>query len=131
MNQEKDLQFYKNQMLEQLTLNIQKTGEGFWAKVKELPHCYTQAKDFFELIGMVNDAVHTYLEIPDKFRKEVGFYLPKEICEALDEAKRKEWENTLREIKGLSEKSNFMEGKENTPNVFKLIPDGIWTDQNW
>lgn len=112
MNKEKGLRFYKNQMPDTLTLNIQKTEDGFWAKVKELPHCYTQAKDFFELIGMVNDAVYTYLEVPEKFKKMVGFYLPKEICEAIDEAKRKEWENTLREIKGLSEKSNLMEGKE-------------------
>ena len=112
MNKEKDLQFYKNQMPNQLTLNIQKTEDGFWAKVKELPNCYTQAKDFFELMIMVNDAIYTYLEVPGKFRKTVGFYLPKEICEALDEAKRKEWGKTLREIKGLSEKSNLMEGKE-------------------
>ena len=111
MKQEKDLQFYKKQMPKQVTLNIQKTDEGFWAKVKELPHCYTQANDFFELIEMVNDAIYTYLEVPDKFRKKVGFYLPKEICEVIGEAKRKEWEKTLREMKELSQKSNLQEGQ--------------------
>ncbi len=59
-----------------IVLEVHKDADGFWAKVKELPNCYTQAKDFFELIKMVNDAICTYLEIPKKFRKKVGFYLP-------------------------------------------------------
>jgi predicted RNase H-like HicB family nuclease len=111
MKQENDLQFYRKQMPDMLNLNIQKTDEGFWAKVKELPHCYTQARDFFELIRMVNDAVYTYLEIPDNFKKKVGFYLPKEICEVIDEVERKEWEKTLQEMKELSEKSNLKTGQ--------------------
>ena len=105
MKQEKDLQFYKGLMPDQLTMEIHRTDEGFWAKVKELPNCYTQANDFSGLIEMVNDAIYTYLEIPDKFRKEVGFYLPKEIC---DELRKKEWERMFRE---LSIKSNLKEGK--------------------
>ena len=104
MKQEKDLQFYKELLPNQLTLDIHKTDECFWAKVKELPHCYTQAKDFFELIEMVNDAIYTYLEIPDTFRKIVGFYLPKEIGE---EIKKREWESMFKE---LSEKSNLGKG---------------------
>ncbi len=104
MKQEKDLQFYKELMPNRLTLEIQKSEDGFWAKVKELPHCYTQARDFFELIEMVNDAVYTYLEIPDTFRKMVGFYVPKELS---DEIRKREWENMFKE---LSEKSNLREG---------------------
>ncbi len=105
MSKQKDLQFYKNQMPRQLTLEIHKTDEGFWAKVKELPHCYTQANDFPGLIEMVNDSIYTYLEIPNKFRKVVGFYLPKEIC---DEIRKKEWENMFKE---LSKKNNLIKGK--------------------
>ena len=105
MKQVKDLQFYKKLMPSQLTLEIHKSDDGFWAKVKELPHCYTQAKDFPGLIEMVNDAIYTYLEIPDKFRKAVGFYVPKEICE---EIRKSEWENMFRE---LSKKNNLIEGK--------------------
>lgn len=104
MKKEKNLQFYKKLMPERLTLEIHKTNEGLWAKVKELPHCYTQANDFLGLIDMTNDAIYTYLEIPDKFRKGVGFYLPKEIC---DEIKRREWENMFKE---LSKKNNLREG---------------------
>jgi len=109
MKTKKDLQFYKKLMPDKLTLSIQRTEEGFWAKVKELPHCYTQANDFFELIKMINDAIYTYLEIPDKFRKIVGFYLPKEMC---DEIKRRKWEAVLREMKELSEKNKLGVGKE-------------------
>lgn len=105
MKQKKDLQFYKGLMPNQLTLDIHKTEEGFWAKIKELPHCYTQAKDFFELIEMVNDSIYTYLDIPDKFRKLVGFYLPKEVC---NEIKKREWEGMLKE---LSKNSNLIKGK--------------------
>lgn len=112
MKREKNLQFYKQLMPEQLTVEIHKTEKGLWAKVKELPHCYTQGKSFFELIQMLNDAIYTYLEIPNKFRKDAGFYLPKQICDIIDEAKRKQWENTLKEMKELSEKSKLEEGKE-------------------
>jgi predicted RNase H-like HicB family nuclease len=104
MKKEKSLQFYKKLMPEQLTLEIHKTDEGLWAKVKELPHCYTQGKTLFELVEMVNDAIYTYLDIPRKFRKKAGYYLPKEIC---DEIKRKEWEGTLRQMKKLYEKKSL------------------------
>lgn len=105
MSKIKNLQFYKELMPSHLTMEIHRTDEGFWAKIKELPHCYTQANNFFGLIEMVNDAIYTYLEIPDKFRKEAGFYLPEEIC---DELRKKEWEKMF---KGLSERSNLKEGK--------------------
>jgi len=105
MEQKKDLQFYKELMPEKVTLDIHKTEEGFWAKVKELPHCYTQAKDFIELIEMVNDSIYTYLDVPEKFRKMAGFYLPKEMC---DEIQKREWESMFRK---LSKNNNLIEGK--------------------
>lgn len=74
MKKVKRLQFYKDLMPDHVTMEIHKTNEGFWAKIKELPHCYTQANDFSGLIEMINDAIYTYLEIPSKFRKEVGLY---------------------------------------------------------
>ena len=92
-------------MPNQLTMEIHKSEDGFWAKVKELPHCYTQANDFSGLMEMINDAIYAYLGIPDKFRKEVGFYLPKEIC---NELRKKEWERVFKEI---SEKNNLREGR--------------------
>lgn len=74
MKKRKSLQYYKNLLPATLTVEIHRTREGFlWAKIKELPHCYTQAESFLELIDMVNDAVYTYLEIPRGFRKKVGY----------------------------------------------------------
>lgn len=95
MKKEKNLQFYKKLLPERLTLEINKTEEGFWAEVKELPHCYTQGNTFLELIEMINDSIYTYLEVPQKFRKKVGYYLPKELS---DEIKRKEWENLIKNM---------------------------------
>ena len=76
MKQVKNIQFYKKLLPEKLTLEVNKTQEGFWAKVKELPHCYTQGNTFLELVEMINDSIYTYLEIPQRFRKKVGYYLP-------------------------------------------------------
>ena len=103
MRKRKSLQYYKGLLPNTLTVEINRVKEGvFWAKVKELPHCYTQAKDFAELVDMINDAVYTYLEIPKRFRGKVGYYLPKKILQALqelrEEIKRKQWERVIREI---------------------------------
>lgn len=49
---------------------------GFWAKVLELPGCNTQGDDFIDLIAMINDAVFTWFNIPQKMRKALGYYVP-------------------------------------------------------
>ncbi len=98
----KTLQSYKKLLPKKITVEIHKTKRGeFWARVKELPHCYTQARTPVELVKMVNDAVYTYLEIPNKVRDKLGFYLPEIIIKAFqkiekEEAMRKRWELTLR-----------------------------------
>ena len=53
------LQHYKGLLPRQITVITTKTADGFVAEIKELPHCYTQASNLFELIEMVNDAVFT------------------------------------------------------------------------
>ena len=103
MSKEKNLQFYKKLLPKRLTVEINKTKEdNLWAKVKELPHCYTQAKNFLELIEMINDAVYTYLEIPNKYKKKVGYYFPKKLEKVLqelrNEIKRKQWERFIKEV---------------------------------
>lgn len=99
----KSLQYYKDLLPEKLTVEIHRTREGdFWAKIKELPHCYTQARDFLELIEMINDAAYTYLEIPSRLRKKLGYYLPKKFLQALqklsEEIKRRQWEYIIKEM---------------------------------
>lgn len=66
-----------------LEVEIHRAEEGgFWAKVKGLPGCNTQGNDFFDLIDMINDAVLTYFEVPLKFRKFLGQYIPEIPYEA-------------------------------------------------
>ena len=109
------LRLYKAILPPRVTVEIHKTtGGGVWAKVKELPGCYTQASSFFELIEMVNDAIYTYLDIPTKFIAELGYYMPHEVLKKLsDEAKRQHWQAVVRDIVS---KESFKKGLE----VFQL-----------
>lgn len=96
MKKYKSANYYKKLFPKTLSVKINKTDDGgLWVKIKELPHCYTQAKDFPELIEMLNDAIYAHLEIPKKFAGKLGYYLPKEVS---SEIKRQHWQNIVREI---------------------------------
>jgi len=98
-----------------LEVEIHRAEEGgFWARVKGLPGCNTQGEDFFDLIEMINDAVLTYFEVPDKFRKFVGHYVPeiypkagKDIEESIRYAKIEEVVNKIIKNKRVLEFSNI------------------------
>jgi len=62
--------------------------KGFWARIKNLPGCYTQAEDFIELVYMINDAVFTYFDIPPKYRNRLGRYIPAKAKELIEERNR-------------------------------------------
>ncbi|MBU3964549.1 hypothetical protein KJ562_02420 [Patescibacteria group bacterium] len=83
----KTLQLYKKLLPQKIAVLVHKEGNGFWAEIKGrgLENCHTQAENFNELIKMVNDAIFDYLEIPLKVRKDLGFYLPCSIINALKE----------------------------------------------
>ncbi len=96
MKKVKNANYYRKLFPKKLSVQINKTDDGgFWVKIKELPHCYTQAKDFPELIEMLNDAIYTYLGIPKKFVGKLGYYLPKEVA---SEIKRQQWQKMLKEL---------------------------------
>mgnify|MGYP001568014801 FL=1 len=60
-----------------LTVIVRKTDEGFYAKVKELPNCYTQAATVAALVEMINDAIFTHFDVPENYRGRLGLmYLP-------------------------------------------------------
>lgn len=69
--------------------------EGFWAKVLDLPGCATQASSFPELIEMVNDAVLTYFEVPEKFRDHLGIYIPEGIKQELE---RRQFQGKIEDV---------------------------------
>ncbi|MDP3764481.1 MAG: hypothetical protein Q8Q95_02565, partial [bacterium] len=63
-----------------VVVNVENTDEGLWAKIStpdgKLSNCYTQATNATELVVMINDAIFTHFEVPEKFRKNLGFYVP-------------------------------------------------------
>ena len=60
-----------------LSVDIYRAEEGgFWAKVKSLPGCNTQGEDFIDLVDMINDAIFTYFDVPQKMRSALGHYVP-------------------------------------------------------
>jgi len=78
-----------------LSVEIYRAQEGgFWAKVRGLPGCNTQGDDFIDLIAMINDAVFTYFDVPQKMRSALGYYVPQ-----LPEEMRKKIEADARHTK--------------------------------
>ncbi|MCR4311186.1 MAG: hypothetical protein NUV54_01275 [Candidatus Taylorbacteria bacterium] len=69
---------YKRLLPARITVKIEKNKDeqGFWAQVLGLPHVYTQASSLNELAGMITDAIQTHFEIPEKYRKSLGYYIP-------------------------------------------------------
>lgn len=63
-----------------VVVNVKNTDDGLWAKVftpdGRLSNCYTQATNATELIVMINDAIFTHFEVPEKLRRDLGFYVP-------------------------------------------------------
>lgn len=75
-NMKNEAQYYAKLLPQRISVRIEKDENGLWAKVLELPHCYTQASSGSELLEMINDAVQTHFEVPENLRKEVGYYIP-------------------------------------------------------
>ena len=51
---------------------------GYWIEIKNLQGCITQADTGIELFQMVNDAIYTYLDIPEEYTPFVPTYFPPE-----------------------------------------------------
>lgn len=49
---------------------------GFVAEILTFPGVITEADTFAELIEMVNDAVMSYFEVPEKYASFVANYIP-------------------------------------------------------
>jgi len=90
-----NLKKYEELLPSKITVHIQKTEEGLYAKILELPNCNTQADNFVELIDMVNDAVFSYLDIPEKYQGKLGYYAPAKLVE---EIKRQKWQEAIRDL---------------------------------
>lgn len=62
----------------EIGVRIQRSQDGgFFAEIMKFDaKLYTEAETFSELIGMVNDAVITYFEIPKKYVSFMPNYIP-------------------------------------------------------
>ena len=70
---------YQSQLPNSIKVKIGKSKDGgYWVKILTLPGCFTQAEDTEELFIMVNDAVYTYFDIPEKYIPYLPKYFPSE-----------------------------------------------------
>lgn len=68
---------YREKFPQKLEVKVSITEEDkLIAEVTNFPGCYTQASNLAELIHMVNDAVYTVFEIPEKYYSEMPSYTP-------------------------------------------------------
>lgn len=80
MNKDQQVDKFRAILPSRVLVNVENTDDGLWAKIStsdgKLSHCYTQAANTTELVVMINDAVFTHFEVPERVRKDVGFYVP-------------------------------------------------------
>jgi len=80
MSTAQEIKHFRSLLPVRVIARVSSTEDGLWAKIStpdgKISHCYTQASNMTELMVMMNDAIFCYLDIPDKLRKEMGFYLP-------------------------------------------------------
>ncbi len=79
-NTKEEIAKFRAVLPNRVIVNVENTDDGLWAKVStldgKLSNCYTQATNTTELMVMINDAIFTHFEIPEKVRKDIGFYVP-------------------------------------------------------
>lgn len=69
----------KYKLPDKIEVEIKDGEDGhYFAKIKNLPGCITQAQNAQELLEMVNDAIYTYFEIPEQYLPFVQMYIPPE-----------------------------------------------------
>jgi len=104
------LEHYKQLLPKKLTIQISKSDDGeLWAKIKELPHCYTQADCFPKLIEMINDVVFLHFDVPASYKSKLGYYVPKEW---VNEVMRQKWQKFIKEM--------LIENKKEVSKTFAL-----------
>lgn len=70
---------YKWRFPEKLNVSLKASAEGgYIAYVEDLPGCITQAETGKELFEMVNDAIYTYLQIPEQYQIYMPVFFPPE-----------------------------------------------------
>ncbi len=62
---------------EEVTVSVRRSEDGgFSAEILSYTKTFTEADTFSELIEMINDALYTYFEVPEKYISYMPTYLP-------------------------------------------------------
>ena len=73
---------------------------GYWAKGIDLP-CYSQGETLSELFEVFTKAIYAYYNVPQKFIRELGSYIPvNEMNERVNEQQSPPSKYTLHDILG-------------------------------
>src|SRR3989339_1864650 len=60
-----------------VTVKVRRSECGkFCVEIITFPGCFTEADTFYGLIEMVNDAIRTYFEVPEKYSS----FMPEYLC---------------------------------------------------
>jgi predicted RNase H-like HicB family nuclease len=76
----KEINRLKGLLPSELTVDIRPPKDGgLVCEIKTFPGSFTQGENLFDLMGMINDAVYTYLDIPRKYISHMPGYNPTKI----------------------------------------------------
>ncbi len=77
---------FKWRFPDKITVNIRTSQDGgYIANINNFPGCVTQAENGQELFEMIQDAICTYLEIPEEYKPYMPtFFPPEELRKQLD-----------------------------------------------
>jgi predicted RNase H-like HicB family nuclease len=90
------LSYYKQLIPQSVRVEVHQEKDGsFWARVLDFDGCYTQGKDFSDLMQMISDAIYTVLDVPEELRAFLPRYFPREIVEKLERRKLQEQFNAF------------------------------------
>ncbi|MEK7546668.1 MAG: hypothetical protein AAB536_00595 [Patescibacteria group bacterium] len=86
---------------ETVKIIVNKAEEGgYWAKGIDVP-CYSQGENLSELFEVLTKAIYVYYNVPQKFIRELGSYIPvNEMKERVNEQQSPPSKYTLYDILG-------------------------------
>ena len=73
----KEIKKFRGAFPKEIAVSVQRSEDGgFAAEIETFPDCFTEADTFSGLIEMVNDAVITYFDVPEKYASFMPSYIP-------------------------------------------------------
>ncbi len=74
---EKEIVKFRSLFPQEITVSVRRSEDGgFSAEILSYPRTLTEGETFSELLEMLNDALYTYFDIPEKYVSFMPTYLP-------------------------------------------------------